>query len=438
MKKLHKIFLLSAGIFLLALVLASSGCVDSKPVYTVGFDPSHAPYTEMNESGIRTGLDYDALMWIAEDQGFRVKFVDVAIGSYPAYLADGSIDMFYSGVTVTEARKNQAAFTEPYLYSNLIAIAKKGGDVTCDDVLAGKVKVSGLTGSVGLKWFEELVGTEKYTQMLADGRVTVRITFQGALQDVEVGIADVAITNDVTAETYLLERPHLMSIGIIQADTTKAVAVNASNAELLRVMNAGLANLTAAAYWQELLAKYGMPAVKSVYRVGIDDTHKPYSYYDEAGQLVGFDVDSLRWIAKRNGFEVEFVNSLWTKNINAIVNGEIDMFYSGMTITQERMDRVTFSDPYFSVGMSIAKLAEKPFTVADFASRKMVVGVQSGTTPEKWVRSYFGRAVFEGMVEQGKVKLYATNPEIVAALLSGEIDGLVMNDVIMRAQIEGV
>ena len=43
----------------------------------------------------------------------------------------------------------------------------------------------------------------------------------------------------------------------------------------------------------------------NVYVVGIDGEYPPYSYIDENGKAVGFDVESIQWIAEQKGFEVD-------------------------------------------------------------------------------------------------------------------------------------
>lgn len=434
---LNKKAIITAGIILiLAAIIITAGCIDSKPTYKAGFDAAHSPYTVLSSNGELKGLDYEMLLWIAENQGFNVEFKEVPIDDFCEKLNDGTIDIYISGITVTDERKEQVDFTKTYLNSNLIAIAKKGQGVTVEDVFSGNLRLSGIAGSVGLNWYENLVGTEKYNRMVENGDVISRITFQGALQDIESGVADIAITNDVSAENYLKERPHVMNIGIIQKDTEKAGAVAKGNTELLEKLNAGLENLMATEYWTEFLRKYEVPAKQSKYLVGIDDTHSPYSYKDENGKLIGFDVEAIEWIAEKEGFEVEFVNLRWSRIINAVADGEVDMSYSGITITRDRMNKVTFSNPCYSVGMAVAKLKSNPATMLDFTSQNTVIGVKGGTTPEEWIQSYFGRGEYDKMVTDGRVKIYEETPDVIEALENKEVDVIVMTDLTMNTQIK--
>jgi amino acid ABC transporter substrate-binding protein, PAAT family (TC 3.A.1.3.-) len=75
------------------------------------------------------------------------------------------------------------------------------------------------------------------------------------------------------------------------------------------------------------------------YIVGIDGEYPPYSYVDPTGNATGFDVDSMRWIAQKKGFKVEFQPTAWDGIIPALEAKKIDLIYSGMTITEERKGR---------------------------------------------------------------------------------------------------
>ena len=73
--------------------------------------------------------------------------------------------------------------------------------------------------------------------------------------------------------------------------------------------------------------------------VGIDGEYPPYSYIDETGKAVGFDVESIQWIAEQKGFEVEIAPTAWDGIIPALLAGKIDMVYSGMSITPDRLEK---------------------------------------------------------------------------------------------------
>ena len=68
--------------------------------------------------------------------------------------------------------------------------------------------------------------------------------------------------------------------------------------------------------------------------IGIDDDFAPMSYYNEQGDLVGFDIDLATEAAKRMGVLVEFKPIDWDGKRTAINSGTIDMIWNGLDITE--------------------------------------------------------------------------------------------------------
>ena len=58
---------------------------------------------------------------------------------------------------------------------------------------------------------------------------------------------------------------------------------------------------------------------KTVYIIGIDGEYPPYSYVDKDGNAQGFDVESAKWIAEDQGFEVKFQPTAWDGIIPALL-----------------------------------------------------------------------------------------------------------------------
>jgi len=121
------------------------------------------------------------------------------------------------------------------------------------------------------------------------------------------------------------------------------------------------------------------------YVVGIDGEYPPYSFIDANGDAQGFDVESIKWIAEQQGFDVTIQPVAWDGIITALLAGKIDMVYSGMTITPERAEVVTFSVPYWQVNQSVATHDDTAFTMDDFMAGDLMIGAQRGTTGQFWV-----------------------------------------------------
>jgi ABC-type amino acid transport substrate-binding protein len=96
------------------------------------------------------------------------------------------------------------------------------------------------------------------------------------------------------------------------------------------------------------------PAAKNVVVVGTEPTFPPFESKDEKGNFVGFDIDMLRAIGAKAGFEVEFKDLPFDSLIPALNSGQIDAIAAGMSITEDRKKAVDFSEPYFNAGLSLA------------------------------------------------------------------------------------
>ncbi|URA10880.1 basic amino acid ABC transporter substrate-binding protein [Thermospira aquatica] len=113
--------------------------------------------------------------------------------------------------------------------------------------------------------------------------------------------------------------------------------------------------------------------------VASDATWPPMEYVDENKEIVGFDIDLIKAIAEKGGFEVEIRNTAWDGIFAGLANGSYDAVISSVTITEERKNQMDFSEPYINAGQVIVvKKGTKGTTLADFEGKKM--GGQIGTT----------------------------------------------------------
>lgn len=91
---------------------------------------------------------------------------------------------------------------------------------------------------------------------------------------------------------------------------------------------------------------FAKESIKEKVKVGINAEFAPFEYYDEKGNLAGFDIELMNLIGKRAGLEIEYINMPFDKLIPAVVNGEITCAISAITVTKERNSVVDFTTPY--------------------------------------------------------------------------------------------
>ncbi|MDX8550587.1 basic amino acid ABC transporter substrate-binding protein [Methanospirillum sp. J.3.6.1-F.2.7.3] len=170
------------------------------------------------------------------------------------------------------------------------------------------------------------------------------------------------------------------------------------------------------------------------YRVGIDAAYQPFSMVGPDGKATGFDVDSMKWIAKDQGFEVEFIPIAWDGIIPALQASKIDLVYAGMTITDERKEKVNFSKPYWTVNQMVVVKEGSPITLDQVKNGSVIIGTQRGCTAAIWIDE---NLVNKSLMSAANLKLYDNTPLAVDDLVSGRIDAVMYDSTVMNDIIAG-
>ncbi|MDY0409100.1 transporter substrate-binding domain-containing protein [Virgibacillus soli] len=124
-----------------------------------------------------------------------------------------------------------------------------------------------------------------------------------------------------------------------------------------------------------------------VYKVGVDTTYPPFEYQED-GEYKGIDIDLIHAIAEDQGIKIEIEAMDFGGIIPAMQAGELDIGMGGMSITDERKEKVDFSDPYFEAGLSlvVAKDNESIHSLEDLEGK--VVVIKNGTTGAKFAEEH--------------------------------------------------
>lgn len=413
-----------AVILVLALIF-SAGCVSEKDSYVVGFNEANNVLLNIDsETGDLSGAGVDLFNWIAEDQGLNLKFV--LTSDYQSDLKNGVIDIISFSKETDEA-KVYSDFVDQKIVVNYGFVAKKSSDITVEEALSGNYVIACVLSSPSETWLKSYFGEDKFNQMVSDGKIICKYTVNAALVDVDVSTADVCLSNSVGLSNMLMEWKSLKYIGSIGSQAIYATSVQKGNTELLEKLNQGYANFMDSDYFDVIADRYGILFKKDTYIVGMNKDYAPFSYLDENGEPAGFDVECLDWIADKYGFNVEYQYMPWSQGVYSVETRKIDMFYSALTITDERSAKVTFSNPYYSVGNAVAQMEENDFTAEMFERGELVVGLIEGTTTSEWVLSFYGDSKSNIMISEGKIISYPDSDSRLQAFLNGEVDVIFSN-----------
>ena len=171
-------------------------------------------------------------------------------------------------------------------------------------------------------------------------------------------------------------------------------------------------------------------------RIGTEGAYPPWNAKDESGKLIGFEVELANWLCIYMKADCTLVEQDWDGMIPGLIMRKYDAIMAGMSITDERMKTINFSQGYadevaslavmkgsslegmdtpkginLSTGGADVKKALKTLTAA-LAGK--TIGVQTATIHQNFLES--------GDVGSVKIRTYKTQDEVNLDLAAGRID----------------
>lgn len=127
--------------------------------------------------------------------------------------------------------------------------------------------------------------------------------------------------------------------------------------------------------------------------IGVNPPGEPICFYDDKGNLIGYDIDWANKLGETLGATVEFVVVDGETRIPAVTSGRVDLIFANITGNLERAKTIDFSIPYLRTGIKMLTAKGSPYkTVDDLNDPKVTVCVGSGTTGEELVLKYAPKA----------------------------------------------
>ena len=134
---------------------------------------------------------------------------------------------------------------------------------------------------------------------------------------------------------------------------------------------------------------------KGEIRIGMTGKQPPFSMKSKSGELIGYEVDLAKALAKNMGVELKLVETPFADLMGALKAGKIDGIMSGMTMTPERNLNALFAGPYILSGKSILTKSNKvsEFTAADnvTSGKKFKIISLKGSTSEQFVKNFMSK-----------------------------------------------
>lgn len=258
MKKLLAILLVLTMAFTLAACGGGSeepaeDAAEGMPTYKVAMEPTFPPFDTVNvETQELDGFDVDMMNAIAEDQGFKLEWVNMGFDGLIPALQAGNIDIIASGMNASEERREKVDFSTTYYDSGLVVAIKAGNTaIKSIDDLTADMKAGGQIGTTG---------ADLATELFESGKISEAKIYNGldvAIMDLQNGTIDALINDLPVTQAYIDAKPGTIEIvGDVLNAESYGYAVQKGNAELLEKINAGMQNLKDSGKFDEIYTKW--------------------------------------------------------------------------------------------------------------------------------------------------------------------------------------
>lgn len=154
--------------------------------------------------------------------------------------------------------------------------------------------------------------------------------------------------------------------------------------------------------------------------IGITES-APMNYYDEEGNLVGFDTEYARIVCERLGVEAEFKTINWSTKEKALKKGEVDALWNGLTINRDRKKDMDFTKAYLTNRQCVViDEADKGFYTSAHNLKSAVITAEAGSAGEAAIRN-------DKNLSKATCVASGSQANALIALAAGNADGAVVD-----------
>ena len=156
-----------------------------------------------------------------------------------------------------------------------------------------------------------------------------------------------------------------------------------------------------------------------VIRVAVTPASPP-NLFEEQGRIVGLDMDIFEGFCASRNCTMRVTTYDWQGMLGAIVSRQADIAFSGISITEPRLEVMDFSQPYMENTWNLLSMTERNIEINDLSELKgYSIGYPRGMAYSDFIRNQWQP---EGIYSLDQVKLYPSYNEVLTDLQNGNLD----------------
>ncbi|HHX82164.1 MAG TPA: transporter substrate-binding domain-containing protein [Pseudomonadaceae bacterium] len=156
-----------------------------------------------------------------------------------------------------------------------------------------------------------------------------------------------------------------------------------------------------------------------VIRVAVSPASPP-NLYEENGRTQGLDLDIFEGYCEARGCTLRITAYDWQGMLGAIVSRQADVAFSAISITDERLEVMDFSQPYMENTWNLVSLTSRDIAIDDLADLKQyTIGYPRGMAYSNFIKNDLEP---RGIYSLDQVKMYPSYNEVLSDLQNGNLD----------------
>ena len=285
----------------------------------VGTNAEYSPFEYLDDDGNITGFDYDLLEAIAQEENVKLVWKDMPFDSLMGSMEAGDVQVIAAGIGPTEDRKKSVDFFEE-MSGKTVAVLEGAQS----DMIA-----SGETTDYG---------------EVKDARVKRFKNASSAVMELKNGGADAVLIDNIMAEIYCKQNSDLQYESVPSTAEDTVFCIEKGNAEIVQIINDGLAKVKKSGAYDDLYQKYFVDTVDNS-----DDVTDVAAADGFLGLLSFIFLQDNRWKFYINGLGITLVVSLLSVIVGILIGLVVALVRLGAAKKGRKTIPSTIADIYVDV-----------------------------------------------------------------------------------------